>query len=72
MVATRNTILDNSAFRGTIVSQPRSADPVYGRRRQLGVLRRYLLTTPNADRGEDNELFVAIGRPTRAEVSASE
>jgi biotin synthase len=30
-----------------------------------------LLTTPNADRGEDNELFLAIGRPKRAEVSIS-
>jgi biotin synthase len=29
-----------------------------------------LLTTPNADRGEDNELFAAIGRPKRAEVPA--
>jgi biotin synthase len=29
-----------------------------------------LLTTPNADRGKDNELFAAIGRPKRAEVPA--
>jgi biotin synthase len=30
-----------------------------------------LLTTPNADRGEDDELFAAIGRPKRAGVPAS-
>jgi biotin synthase len=30
-----------------------------------------LLTTPNADRGEDHELFLAIGRPKRAEFSIS-
>jgi biotin synthase len=30
-----------------------------------------LLTTSNADRGEDKELFAAIGRPKRAEVPAS-
>jgi biotin synthase len=28
-----------------------------------------LVTTPNADHGEDNALFAAIGRPKRAEVS---
>jgi biotin synthase len=30
-----------------------------------------LLTTPNADRSEDHELFLAIGRPKRAEFSIS-